>query len=308
MRFAMFLWAMALCVLASGGSQACDISLIDIRNVHFSGSQRYQVFAGTEAAQAVQFTVRQKRNEPGCSYFVTLSRGGSSTFDRRMADGAGQLRYQVYDSPAKSNVLKDLPEAGAQEVLSGRFLPSNDVQTQTLVYFVAVPALQVEPPGRYRDDFVLRLYEGTLDNHVQRDSATVGVNADIDTEVGVCLGCEVLFDANAQTYEMNFGVLEEGETRAVTVRARSNDGYRISMTSEYRGVMRHTSDTDFVRYQLTVNGAEVNLSGKSVEVAQRTGRTAAPGDALSVQVRIGSVVDLTAGDYRDHITITVAAY
>ena len=287
---------------------ACDLSLRSIGEPTFTGAESYRVFSEAEAGQMVTFQVRHKKDEDPCSYFVAFSRGSSATYDRTMSSGAQVVRYQIYDSPAKSVVLKDVVTAIPGEVLTGTFA-TPDLETQTLSYYVEIPAQQIVPPATYDDRIVIRLFEGTLASYVQRDWAYVNVKAAAQQEVGVCVGCFSVFDAGLKAQTLDFGTLTTGAVRSTVIRTRSNDGYAVSLTSGNRGVMRSATTTTALPYVLDVDGQPVDLRAKGgTEVVRVRGSTEPNGDALTARVTIGNLNDVHPGVYSDRLTITVTTY
>ncbi|MBI4183924.1 MAG: spore coat protein U domain-containing protein [Proteobacteria bacterium] len=300
--------ALLLAALAPLGEAlgACDIDLQRMGSVRFRGGDRYEVFEPTARAETVFFEVRHKAGD-ACAFFVTFSPGGAGSYDRRLASGADELAYQVYDGPSKSNVLKALPEASAAEVLAGEFGPG--LETVELSYYVEVPPLQVVPPGSYADQITLSLYEGTLTNHVFKRSQGVRIDARVRPTVQVCVvGCGALFDPYATRRTLDFGRLETGEIRNADVLVRANTDYTMLFSSENRGVMRHVTLADSsVPYLLTVNGDAVDLGAPHAVVAEGAGPTTATGDRFTVSATVGTLDNALAGPHADNINVTVRA-
>ncbi len=303
--------AFALAVgLGTGPAHAVctDLSLRSLADVGFYGADQYHVFAATETGQVIGFDVRHSNKDDPCDYFVTFSRGDSLTYDRRMTYAANELHYQIYDGPAKANVLKDIGDAGTNEVIAGTFTGTGR-ETQTQTFFVAIPPEQVLPPFDFRDDVVVRLYEGTPTSYVLRDSATIQVAAGLEHEIDICIACPGAFDAAADAQVMNFGTPQTGEERTTALRMRSNDGYTLYLQSDNRGVLRTPAEPSTIPYVLQVDGVGVNLSGRHrTEVARVPGVNGPQGDLFDLRVVIGDVANALPGEYRDHITITVTAY
>ena len=190
-RAAAFFAAVTVIWIAVQPSSAwafCDIALSNVRNVNFRGGDSYDMFETSEKAQTVYFRVRHYPSD-GCSYFVTFSKGQAGSYDRAMnGPGPEDLRYQIYDGAAKNNVLKELPEATAAEVLSGSFGTSNT--TTEHEYFVALPAGQMITAGYYQDAVSVRLYEGTLSSHTHKDATSISIEARVLDSLQMCVvGC-----------------------------------------------------------------------------------------------------------------------
>ena len=173
--------------------------------------------------------------------------------------------------------------------------------------YAVISAGQVVPPGLYEDNITLTLYEGTVASYAERDSAAVRLRARVNGEVEVCIGCFAAFDPTAQTVAMDFGELTEGETSATLTRVRGNAGYVLTLASANCGVMAHLTETTEVPYVLAVDGVPADLTGPRVDVAQSTMPTGIDGDPFGFLVTVGTTALAAAGDYADHITVTVTA-
>lgn len=284
----------------------CGISLKDVRKVDVSGSLGYDIYSPTEMTQTVFFGVFHSKNAPPCDYFVTFSKGQAGTYDRAMiGPGIDGLSYQIYDNPSKINVLKDIPEAFASEVLSGTFDSIAELQQQS--WYLAVPPMQVVVSGRYEDSIQLSLYEGSIDNHVLRDTATATISTTVGEVVELCITeCGAPFDPFSRSRTMSFGNLVTGANRAVDLQVRGTVDYEVIVGSDNAGTMLHTLDKrSAVPYALTINGTSIDLGRNTVTIATGVGPTGMEGDRYEMRATIGEVAGALAGDYSDVINITV---
>lgn len=250
-------------------------------------------------------TVKVRINNGTCRFFVTFSEGNSSSFDRYMLKSGLRLNYNTYDDVSQSNVLKDLPTATANEVLSGQF--SGGPKNQTLTYSVSIPPGQVQPRGRYQDRVTLRLYEGTVDDHSLAATKRLTLRARIPEVAEVAIvATGAPFDESATAYTVNFGVLQEGELERFDLLVRSNTGYRVLMSSDNRGVLERVGGASgTVPYTLSIDGRIIDLSPRNVEVASKSSATGVGGDRYGTEVNVGTLADAVPGTYRDDITVTV---
>jgi spore coat protein U-like protein len=286
----------------------CQLKLV-VNNVEWRGGPGagYHIFDDAEYTQTVDFKVEHKGD--ACSFFVTFSRGWASDFNRRMGSGGEAPGYQLYKSANKSNVLKDLPSASATEVISGTFEQGDE--TRELRYVVVIPPLQIRPAGIYRDRVRVIVYEGTLENFIEKDSKNVTISARVHRVAELSLvNSGEPFNPQSTTKVLDFGPLTGGKSRSFDLRVRSNSGYTVTFESENGGAMKNTDPTDnsTVAYVLEVDGAVVDLSrGRRPSVARNSGMTDSNGERRGLSFAAGPVGDATAGTYRDNITITVAA-
>lgn len=308
MRSRLILAALAfvLGLLPQAAQAICDMTLRSVRSVNFSGSGSYNVFATSEAGQTIFIRVRHTKSD-ACSYFVTFSKGQSGSYDRAMSGpGAVDLHYQFYDTPSKSNVLKEIPEATASEVLSGSF--GTAAETQDLSYYIAIAPGQMVPAGSYADSITVRLYEGTLASYTQRDQATFAVDASVDDVLQMCVvSCGAPFDPFATSRTMAFGTMNTGDWREIDLLVRGNVAYEVLFRSDNKGVMAEAGGKGEVPYTLTLNGAAVDLTSGLVTAVTGTGPTPMGGDRYHLLATIGSLSAAVAGNYQDNIAITVRA-
>ncbi|MDA0654270.1 MAG: spore coat protein U domain-containing protein [Proteobacteria bacterium] len=289
-------------LVATPAAAACSLTLRSLSNVTFASGE-YSVFGPAGAAQAVQFTVRHRRSDP-CDYFVTFSTGVAGSYDRTMTLAGTDLHYQIYDSASQTHVLKALPDAAGGEVIGGTFTTTG-TEDQDVSYYILISPQQVVAGGNYEDQIEVRLYEGTLAAYVERDSDSIRIRAQISDEIEVCVGCTAAFDPAAQSVQMNFGDLDEGEAQSTVARVRSNAGYEFLVHSDNRGVMAHVSYPTQVPYVLEVDGAPIDLSPNQATAAAGAGVTGVDGVGFDFKVTIGSTAAAAAGDYADNIVLTV---
>ncbi len=307
-----FLKLLACAALLAGwagpASAACSITLRNVTSALFTSAQGYSIFNTGDTGQSFSFQVRHPSGQATCNYFVTLTKGGAATYAGRRFSASPLFNYQAYTSPAMTGILKDVPDAVAGEVITGTFT-STALVTNNHTYYVNIPAQQVIAAGTYTDTNVtLKLYEGTLSNYTQRDTATITMRAQTVDTTQVCVGCVTAFDTNAHALEMNFGTLETNEFKTGTIRVRSNEGYTLKLQSTNGSLLKHTTTpTSTVAYTATVNGVGVLLTGTTaVTVATVSGVTLATGTIYDVKVTIGNVAAAARpGNYTDILTVTV---
>ena len=250
-------------------------------------------------------TIEVQKKSGTCSYFITVSEGNASDFNRFFEDDGYRLYYNIYDDVSLSNVLKDLPTATVNEVVVGQFGSGN---SQTHTYVVSIPGGQIVPRGGYRDRVTLRLYEGTFgQSNSREDSDRLTLRTFVPEVAEIALvPTGAMFSDSATSYTVNFGVLQEGERERFDLLVRANVGYRVLMSSDNRGVLQLASGAGgTVPYELTIDGRLIDLDTNNVEVASKNGPTALAGERYAIEVDIGTLADAVPGTYRDDITVTV---
>lgn len=303
------LWS---CVLAStlwvaaphGAAAQCTILLRNVDRIRFTSADVYSVFDPVDAELTASFDVRHRRSDP-CDYFIGFTTGQSGSYDRRMIGDASELAYQLYDTPARTNVLKNVPEAANGEVISGTFT-TDQVETNSHSYVAVIPRHQLIGNGLYTDQVDLVLYEGTLSSFAERHRKTVNIRARILADLQACFGdCSSVFDPEALGGTIDFGDLTVGMTRTADVWVRANTDYSIRIASDNRGVLQHTTQySSEVPYTLTVNGIPVDITRLSVRLDDGIGPTPVGGVPYALAFQIDSTAAAWAGLHRDHVTIT----
>lgn len=285
----------------------CDMYLRTLPNVTFRGSNGYNVFDTGETGQTVFVRVRHNKSD-ACSYFLTFAQGQSGSYDRAMSGpGAADLHYQLYDTPSKSNILKQIPEATSSEVLAGTFT-STSAETQEHSYYFVIPPGQMVKAGDYWDNITVRLYEGTLASYTQRDQSSFSVEGVVRDALQMCVvGCGAPFDPFAKSRTMAFGTLHTGDWREIDLLVRGNVDYEVLFRSDNNGILARTSGHGEVPYSLTLNGAAVNLTSGRVTVVPGGLPTTMDGDRYTLAATIGNVTGAPPGTYQDNIAITVRA-
>ncbi|MBI5387104.1 MAG: spore coat protein U domain-containing protein [Verrucomicrobia bacterium] len=304
-----FLGATALLLFAPCFLLADNNLFLQIAGVEWRGKTGagYDVFDPMPYLQTVNFTVRHTGSAG--SYFITFSKNSAGNTPRLLTSGASTLNYQLYDTASLNNVLKDLPAAAPNEVLSGSFGSGNDARQ--LSFVMAMPSLQIKPDGTYTDSVRVSVYDGTLAHYTLAQSVVIQITARVPQLTGLSIvPTGGGFDPLATTQLLDFGTLTEGKSLGLDLRVRSNAGYSVSLQSENQGALKNTAAglTDTVPYTMQVGGAVVTFTSQAEVVLARRGViTGATGDAYPVQVTIGPTGDASAGNYRDIVTITVRA-
>lgn len=282
-----------------------------------SGGTGYAVFDAADHVQSVAFTV--VRRSGTCSFFVTASvPGGTDTFtSRQLHAGAGALRFNLYTTTTLTNILRDVPSAGPNDVISGSF-GNGGTNTVILTYYFGIAPLQVVPPGSYRTTMQFRLFQGNLMSNTLVQSLNVVHQSSVPPVTDVSLaGAGQPFDPLRRVASFDLGVLNSGVRGALrqasgNLQVRTNSGYLVTLQSQNSGALRiGPGDANAIKYTLTVNGAVADLTGgRPVSVASGAGVTSAAGIGHSIVVSVDlsqpNLARASAGSYSDVITISVA--
>ncbi|MBI3561670.1 MAG: spore coat protein U domain-containing protein [Gammaproteobacteria bacterium] len=283
------------------------------------GSGGYAVYDPQEYLQTVSFEVRGEATGATCEYFVTLSAGQSGDFNqRKLSEMTSTLNYNAYTDSGKSGILKALPTATQNEIITGSF-PVVVALTQTNAhkFFWTIAPQQVVPAADtpYTDgNLTLSLYSGLLFlSPTLEATKTIRFQARVDSSVDVSLvESGQRFDISDTTQLIDFGTLESGEQRGFDVVVRSNDGYVVTMQSQNQQLLIHArapAISDVVSYSIIFNGGGIDLStGAPVPVIAGSGTTPATGVSFPIEFTVGTLSgEETAGTYADVIYVEVTA-
>jgi len=281
-----------------------------------SGGTGYAVFDAADHVQSVAFTV--VRRSGTCNFFVTASLpGGTDTFtSRQLGTGASALRFNLYTTTTHTNILRDVPSAGPNDVISGSF-GNGGSNTVILTYYFDIAPLQVVLPGSYRTIMQFKLFQGNLVSNTLAQSLNVVHQSSVlpVTEVSVASAGQ-RFDPQRRAASFELGVLNSGVRGALrqangNLQVRTNTGYLVTLQSQNSGALRiGPEDANAIKYALIVNGAVVDLTGgRPVPVASGSGVTSAAGIAHSLVVSVDlsqpNLARASAGSYSDVITVSV---
>ena len=304
--------ALAALLPVSAEARCGQIQLSKMDPVNWrGGGGRYDAFDTAQYVQPVEIRVR-KKGGGRCRYAIGISEGSSGAFEpRELSRQGAKLAYNLYDSASMSNILMDMELGGA--VISGEF---RDVdakrEANTHTYFWVIPPQQIAPGTRrrYRDRLAFRLHEQVGGVYVQRHRRTKRHRARAARVVEVSLvDSGAYFEASDVSQRLDFGTLRSGDSLDFDLRARGNVSFEVSLQSQNRGVMAHTSLRSSVPYRLEVDGVPVNLrNGAPVLVASSSGDMTGPeGEVYRIAVTVGSLVRSLGGLHRDSITVTLTA-
>lgn len=294
--------------LVTFSAEACRLRLRNVPTVTYDGStgMGYESFDAAIYPQSQPLTIRNQRRR-ACNYFITFDEGTSGTFNRTLVNGPNILNYQLYDQASQANILKDLPSATANEVISGSFTGRG---SQQLSFFLVIPAEQVVRPGVYRDTITMTAYEGDLSSYTQDHTRNLRISVTVLEQLDLSLvNPGGSFNPALTSRLIDFGILQTGEFSDFDLRVRSNIGYSVTLSSLNLGNMAHMTppDPSLIPYTLTANSANVDLSGPATTVINTPLPTSPLGVPYPMRITVGTIGNASAGVYQDNITITVIA-
>jgi len=290
---------------APGVAQACALAIETTSSANFAGGsgRGYDVFDPTTYFQPLTFRVRAL--EGICPFYVTVGPTNAASGVGQLLGTSGKLTFAVYRDANDAQVLRAGASATAAEVLTGS-LKEKESASYQVTY--AIPAQQIVAGGVFTGDVEITVYEGKVGAGVLRARQIVPLSVMVAavTELSFAQG---LFDPNFGIYLLNFNTMHRGDIKGVTLRTRSNGGYRIYLRSVNGGAMRQlVPEASAVPYTLSVDGKAIPITDSDVQVVSFPGATSPSGNAHRVDVQIGDTAGAAAGDYYDLISISIYSF
>ncbi|MFW5827467.1 MAG: hypothetical protein ACOCU4_05220 [Alkalispirochaeta sp.] len=297
--------------LSGAGAQA----QLSIASLPGTVSVANQIFS--ESTTAIPITVAHEGD--AASWFVTVSRGNSSSFDPRQLQRRFlffftlSLNYNIF-TPSDSIARDTTGPLSASNVLSGSFAASTSVQTDSREFTVRIPSEQFVRQGTYTDEVDISLYRGSVNNvdaavRVERRTVDISSVTSSVAEVGLVEsgGAASNVDRN---FTMDFGPLSSGETKTADLLFRANSGYFLEAESANQGELLNVNRPGnfTIPYEFRYDGDTYDLSSpRTLDVSFLSG-TGISFARRPISVQIGAFSNVPSGLYEDVITFTISTF
>ncbi len=248
------------------------------------------------AAQAIpvswQLTVKSRHPRVGCR----------ARLQAETTDQSGHLLLQGKD-PAGLRVALTQDASGRQALAVApqdlaSFQLEPDQQAQLLLW-------ALRSPGQWLSH---GLYRGSMHLNLLDEQGRTLDRREVDFQAIVPPVVQARFSqANSASgpslARLDFGELRQGASRRATLSVQANTGYLITLGSANSGRLVHSSQArEQIGYQLRLDGRPVALNqplpGQST---LRSGR-----QQHDIEVEIGPMQQVLAGEYRDSLLITIS--
>ncbi|MFW5695178.1 MAG: hypothetical protein ACOCYB_08410 [Alkalispirochaeta sp.] len=274
-----------------------------------------EIFA--ESTTSIPITIAHEGD--ATAWFVTVSRGNSSSFDPRELQRRFlffltlSLDYNVF-TPDDAIARDTTGPLSAVNVVRGSFPAASSVQTDSGEFTVRIPAEQFVRQGTYRDEVDVSLYRGSVDDtaaavRVERRTVEISSVTSSVAEVGLVEsgGSSSNIDRN---FTMDFGPLNSGDTRTADLLFRSNSGYFLEAESANQGELLNVNrpGNSTIPYEFRYNGDAFDLSSpRTLDVSFLSG-TGISYVRRPIAVEIGQFSNVPSGLYEDVITFTISTF
>jgi len=252
--------------------------------------------------------VNRDEKDEGCDFFITFSKGNSSSYNRKLYLGNQSIDFGLASDPQFNNVLMNFPELNNDNNALVDDFHHGDKQKKLSYRARLSTPLETLPTGTYTDTFALALYKGRINGgHTLQASSNVTFFYNILPALSLSLvDSGAPYDPNDNGQFINFGTLEQGKEQSFDLIIVANVGYQVRFTSQNSGRLKHQGYNSFIQYRTQINSSEVNLNSAMI-AASGQGSTPSAGRRIPVRFIVGSVTGKAAGQYQDQITVTVTA-
>ncbi len=280
---------------------ACPISISYISPITFDW-----YWDGSEKTATGDIQVIRDTNTDCKKFHVAMTQGGASDYNRTLFNSSFTLNYNLFKRSNHNRIIYDYPTVTQRsQVIIGNFKKK---------YFLSVPfyakleaASGPVKPGTYQDMVTFKVYQNPVGGSaVFEDSHEVPISVIVPELISISLiDSGAPFDSNDTYQQLDFGILQTGQQQQFDLRIQANTGYSIRFSSLNNGAMANLAGNGNINYQVTVDGANKDLSASSsvgVEVVSgaSTGWDNVP---HQIAVTIGDVSGKPAGSYSDAITV-----
>lgn len=296
----------------------------------------------TNAAPTLTFQVSRSKHKDHCSFFVSFSRGGAATYDRKLFQSMHFIGYNLYKTQSPSAPpLKNYPDATSiDEVFTGEFEKNVGPDTQTFTYY---PKLVDPVPGPYNnkkfglytDSIIVSAYSSSFPpggghhggpphgghhhgGHHGGHHATLRGQTTFQYQytmnklayvslVNTGAGISIPPQSNKT---INLGTMYTNQNSTFDMVLLYNAGYSVSFESLYGQRLKHVTASAYVPYTIRV-GANTPTLLQAVAVTVITGSgvsaSAPVAYPVPITITVGNIGGATQGAYTESITITMTS-
>lgn len=285
-------WLAALCcgVGALQAPAALAECLLDAPAMLMLG--RYDPGAAQALPVSWQLTVKPRHPKAGCRARLQAEATDQAGHLLLLGNDPAGLRVALAQDASGRQALAVAP----QDLASFQLEP--DQQTQLVLWAVRSPGQWIDP-GLYRASLHLSLLDEQGRTLERRE---VDFQSIVPPLVQAQFG-QVSSAAGISLTRLDFGELRQGASRRATLSVQANTGYTITLGSANSGRLVHSSQSrEQIGYQLRLDGRPVALNQSLAGLsAIRSGR-----QQHEIEVEIGPMQQVLAGEYRDSLLITIS--
>ncbi len=286
--------ALSLLAVPSAAYAACDLSVEPLRDQVLL---RLNTLEAEAAHERIEVRVSNK-GDAACIGAITASLRGDQ-FGLWSDSRRQSIAYRLVDE----RTLKDItPRSGSDlgTVSNGAIKLGPGESSIEFISFNAM-APETISQGRYTQIVELGI--------VGRDGISMGANPitlAIEITPSAVIGIKGSVSNARGSAVVELGELSPGRKNLpLTLYVNSTGGYRVTVSSENSGRLKHESSPWFINYELRMGHYPLHLSRPDgFEVSSRVARF----DDYPLEIIVGKTEGMRAGRYRDTVTFTVASF
>lgn len=262
----------------------------------------------TNIAPVASITINRTIKGP-CSIFVGFSKGFSSTYTpRTLLNGSNSIAYQLYSDAAHTNVLMDAQNStNSNNFISGIF--SSTGTSITLSYYpLQNTTTGYEYFGTYNDTVSMNIYTGTIGGaYTLEGTGSITYKSIVSKKIDIAVvPTGQAFNISSTSQNFSFGSLNPTPPpQSADLIIKYNAGYGVNLCSANLGRMKHSTQSQYVPYAMTVNGAAVNFNTSCSSYAITGSGNSINGLRAPILITPSSAATASSGAYSDTITISV---
>lgn len=299
-------------VLLAGGLAAASAQEIFRLTPNAISGLSYNAQSDNPVAVAILVRIRQPLDY---DYVYALSFEPGSTSRRLVGpDPAFTLPYNLLDTSVQPpRILKAWMDGIYPGDFPTAWFPAGARNTNNEHPFsVIFPAGAIVPAGTYTGSFSVNLHggpQGVPPVLASTRSFPLSVVVPEFTELGL-VQPGFPFHSSTRSQTLDFGQLQEGDSRSLDLIVRSNVRYSVSVSSTNGSVLRNTNpaETSPIPYRLSANGTAFSMpAGLAIPIVSQAPWTAGGEARYRLDFGIGAFGMVSAGEYSDTLIFTVAA-
>lgn len=290
MRASRWLLTALAAMLPTVAHASCEASFVDGSNI--VNITPTQSFDNQRLVERFTISVRNTGDQP-----CTLRIGIGQTLDTT----ANRFPAYSLTGPGGMEVVTGLTDVSNSTGFGSEFLVAAD-SLISVPYEVRLAVGWGSEAGLYSQDLVFQL----LDAQSGESLATQRMQLNLDIPRVALIRFAGASGADGPPRIEMGPILTNGPTRSppFALRILSTAAYRIDLVSANSGALRRAGGTDLIPYELTLGGQSMDLAAGADSV--RVGRhTTSVGDVHRVGIVINPDPRYHAGEYADHVTVTV---
>jgi hypothetical protein len=301
------LLAGAIAIPGSAAWAECSITLEGPNEVRFTGESGsgYDTFSRSIYETPFAMTITNLDEANPCEAVLSIQREPGRK--GMIGPGHDRLLYEIAPPGDRSTIVDSETVGRPPNALPFTVGPGQTITRQLALH--VLPGQSV-PSGSYEETLLVRVVEKQKGFDIVAER-TLRIRTYVVPQASILLYDGAIIkptagDIGTRNRQLDFGMLEEGETGAVTVLVQSNDGYSLRIASANRGALWHSvyGPSQPVTYRAYLNDRRLELASGEDRVAGRPA-TGPAGDVMRLSVQVGAVGAARAGRYEDQLTISI---